>query len=78
MAAERPRGPVVLAVDVAGDRAADGDVLGAGNDRHHPASRDERASSSPIVAPACAVTVPLALVELEAPQLCGLEHQAAR
>ena len=33
----------VLAVDVGGDRAADGDVAGTGNDHGEPAERDERA-----------------------------------
>ena len=32
-----------LAVDVGGDRAADGDVAGAGHDHREPAERDERA-----------------------------------
>ena len=42
MAAKGPRRPMVLAVDIAGDRAADGDVLSAGDDRHHPTAGHER------------------------------------
>ena len=34
---ERPRGAVILAVDVARDRPADGDVLCTGHHRDHPA-----------------------------------------
>jgi hypothetical protein len=43
VAAEAARPVVVLAVDVVGDRAADGHVLGTGRDRKEPAARnDER------------------------------------
>ena len=40
--AEGSRAPVVLAVDVGGDRAADGDVLGSGNHCQHPSGGHER------------------------------------
>jgi hypothetical protein len=41
VASERPRRAVVLAVDVAGDRAADRHVLGPGDDRDHPPGRHQ-------------------------------------
>ena len=58
---------VVLAVDVAGDRAAERHVLGPGHDRQHPARGRRRGRAAHRASrPACAVTTPAARVELEA------------
>ena len=78
VAAERPGGAVVLAVDIAGDRAADGDVLGAGDDGHHPARRRRaRPAARRASTPACGRDGPASRVELEPVEPRGVEHDAA-
>ena len=78
MAAERARGAVVLAVDVAGDRAADGHVLGTRHDRHDPARAGSAARAARRVSrPPAPGHVPRSASSSIALEPGGVEHEAA-
>ena len=78
VAAERPRHAVVLAMDVACDRAADGDVLRPRHDRNHPPRGHEHVQQVADRRTRVCGDDPMFGVELEPPQLCGIEHESAR
>ena len=78
MGAEGSRAPVVLAVDVGGDRAADGDVLGSGNDGQHPSGGHGGVKQLSDRDTGVCSDGTRGGVEVKALERRGVEHQPAR
>ena len=74
VAAERAGAPVVLAVDVRSDRAADADVLGAGDDRQDPAGRCQRVQQLGERDPGLGGDEPLLRIERKPVQAAGVQQ----
>ena len=65
---------MVLAVDIARDCAADGDVLGPRHDRNHPPRGHDHVQQFADRRTSVRGDDPMFGVELEPPQPCGIEH----